>query len=202
MPLSLTWFDYIILLITLVSVVLGLIKGVLREVVSLVSLILASVLSFRYGDVAGSLFSWWSSETVRYIAGFITIFLVILIIGVLIGITLKNMAKGIGLGGLDHGLGAFFGLIRGMFFSLILIFLVANTAASSSDWFQQSATRQWAHSVIVWLKTFTPSSLHQNDVMQNATPQLKTEAVSHVMKHALKQIQHHATKLNEQLAKG
>ena len=76
-----TWVDYIIIGIVTASLLFGLFRGFLREVISLVSLVLSVVLAVKCAPLLGAEFTWWQSPNVRYLVAFLIIFLAVLVIG-------------------------------------------------------------------------------------------------------------------------
>jgi len=191
-----TWFDGVLLGLIVLSLVLGMIKGLLREVVSLVSLFLSVVLAFKLAEPLGTYLTWWQSEGVRYVAAFIIIAIAVLVVGVLVGLLLKNIAKDVGLGGLDHGLGAVFGFIRGSLVALVIVFLLSNTAIANSDWYKNSVVQSWFHGCVVWLQGFSPHDL------QKPVHHLKGLKQHALVRHIVKHVKQHAGFVNNQLQKG
>ena len=187
-----TWFDYIVFGVLLISIVFGTIKGLLREVVSLVSLFLSVVLAFRLAAPLSRFVPWWQSDAARYAVAFIAIAVLVLIVGMLVGILLKNTAKRLGLGGLDHGLGALFGLVRGAVMSVIMVFLVSNTVMAKSVWYQDSYTKPVFHAAVLWLDDFVPKKLkdvHHKKIKGN-------------QKHHLRRLSNQARHLQKMITKG
>lgn len=191
----LTWFDYVIMAIVLLSVIFGLMKGLLREIVTLLSLFLSIVLAFRFAEMLSVYVPWWQSPTVRYIAAFIAIVLTVLVVGMLIGLLLKNTAKTLGLGALDHGLGAVFGLIRGSLVALVMVFLVANTGMASQRWYKQSMVTPWFNAGVLWLEHYFPVNLQAGQFANNAPKHLDS---AH---HMHKKLQHQMKRLHHKLQK-
>ena len=187
-----TWFDYIVFGVLLISIVFGTIKGLLREVVSLVSLFLSVVLAFRLAAPLSRFVPWWQSDAARYAVAFISIAVLVLIVGMLVGILLKNTAKRLGLGGLDHGLGALFGLVRGAVMSVIMVFLVSNTVMAKSVWYQDSYTKPVFHAAVLWLDDFVPKKL------QDVHP----KKIKGNQKHHLRRLSNQARHLQKMITKG
>ena len=120
---SFNLLDIIILMILFLSVMLGIIKGFIRELFSLAFFIIASVLSFLFYREVGSLFmKHVKSKDVSNFIGFITIFVVVLIVGSFVTYFLKKILTIGPLKSVDKILGGVFGLIRGILISAIIVF--------------------------------------------------------------------------------
>ena len=188
MPISFTWFDGVLLGIIVLSLFMGMIKGLLREVVSLVSLFLSVFLAFKFAEPLGQYFTWWQSASLKYVVAFVVIALVVIIAGILIGIMLKHVAKDIGLGGLDHGLGAIFGFLRGSVISVIIVFLLSNTAVAESHWFKKSLLQTFFHSSVEWLDTFSPQDIRQRPEVKKLKKHQSSAMIHRLFKHARKHV--------------
>jgi membrane protein required for colicin V production len=68
------------------------------------------------------------SEALKFLAAFIILFLATLLVCSLLAIALSQIFKKVGLSWLDRGLGAVFGLVRGVLFLMVLVFLAGLTS--------------------------------------------------------------------------
>ena len=108
-----TAFDWIVLLILAASLVLGLLRGLVAEVFSLASWIVAFFAAkFGAAAVAAMLPMDVESEGMRNAVGFVVAFLVVLIVIMLLGRLIKGAVGAAGLGGADKAVGGVFGLLR------------------------------------------------------------------------------------------
>jgi len=98
--------DLIVLLVLVLTVVRGLMRGMVDTLFSLAAWILAFVLG-RWGAllVAPLLPMGIESPGIRYFAGFAVVFLVVLIGVLLLGHVLSSLVRAAGLGGPDKMLG-------------------------------------------------------------------------------------------------
>jgi uncharacterized membrane protein required for colicin V production len=117
------WFDVVLALIILLSIIAGLKSGFARVVVSLLATVLGLLLGFWcYRMVAAKLASVVRTPALADICGFLIIFFGILIVGALFAALLANLFRWIGLSWFDHFLGGLAGFARG-------ILMVAGLAA-------------------------------------------------------------------------
>jgi len=131
-------FDIAILVVVLVSVVIGLIRGFVRELLSLISWVLAFWLALVYAEPASNILDpYVTVPMVRMAAAFAVIFVVSLLAASLIGYLVYKLFSATGLTGADRSLGALFGLARGCV--IIAIFVsVAGVAFAKEKWWQDS----------------------------------------------------------------
>jgi membrane protein required for colicin V production len=115
--------DIVFLIVIILSVVFGILKGFIRELFSLAFFIIAVVLSFLFYFEAGNLFlKQIKNRNIANFAGFILIFVSILIIGSLVTFVIKKLFVIGPLKSIDRILGGVFGLLRGVLISAILVF--------------------------------------------------------------------------------
>lgn len=131
--------DYIVLLVLLLSVVRGLMRGMVDTLFSLAAWVLAFLLG-KWGALwlAPLLPIGNVSPGVRYFAGFAVIFLVVLIVVMLLGHVLASLVKGAGLGGADKVLGGVLGLGKGLVILTGLTLAAGLTSLPRTDFWKQA----------------------------------------------------------------
>lgn len=123
-----TIFDYITLGIVGLSVLLGLIRGFVHEVLAIVGWILAFYIAKVYASELAPLMPIEiPSESLKLLAAFLVLFLSTLLITSLIAIIIAALFKKVGLGWFNRWLGMFFGFMRGLIIVCILVFLAGLT---------------------------------------------------------------------------
>jgi len=125
------WLDIVLLLILAASVAASFRKGLAREVIGLVSVILAVLAGiWLYGLPAGVLMPYLSSRGLANFAGFFVVFCAMLALGAVAGFVIGKFLRVTGLSFFDHFLGAVFGLVRGALIAVALVMgLMAFSAA-------------------------------------------------------------------------
>jgi membrane protein required for colicin V production len=123
-----TYFDYIVLAILGLSVLIGVMRGLVREVLSILGWVAAFVVAQSYTTkLSPMLPNAIPSESLRYLAAFVILFLATLLITSLLAIALSQVFKLTGLGWIDRIFGAIFGILRGMLILGVLVFLCGLT---------------------------------------------------------------------------
>jgi membrane protein required for colicin V production len=116
------WLDIVILLIVAASVFTSFRKGLSREIIGLISVVLALLLGiWFYGMAAGYLAPYLSSRAACNLCGFFLVFVAVLLLGSLTSYIFGKFLRVTGLSIVDHLLGAAFGLLRGALIAIALV---------------------------------------------------------------------------------
>ena len=119
------WLDIVLLIILAGSVFTSFRKGFSREVIGLVSVVVALVLGiWFYGTAGAYLIPYLSSRSAANFGGFLLVFCGVLFIGGLVSFVVGKFLKVTGLSIFDHALGAAFGAARGIVISIALIMAI------------------------------------------------------------------------------
>lgn len=123
-----TAFDYAVLGILGVSVLISLMRGLVREVMSIVGWLLAWYVARTYSTLLMPLLPVdIPTDRLKMIASFLIVFLAVLLLSSLLSIALSGLFKGVGLGWLNRLLGGFFGLARGLLIVSVIVMLAGMT---------------------------------------------------------------------------
>lgn len=119
-----TWLDYAVAGVLAVSIAWGVWRGIVREVMSLASWVIAFLAANLFAaPLAQVLPNAISGPQWRMLIAFGVVFLVALAITTLGAVWLAKLVHSVGLAGLDRLLGALFGLLRGLL--IVLAFALA-----------------------------------------------------------------------------
>ena len=119
-----TVFDYAVLAIVGISVLLSILRGFFREVMALLGWVVAFIVAKLYTlQLAPLLPQSIPSHSLRLLAAFVILFLGTLLVASLLSIAVSGLVKKIGLGWLDRWLGAIFGIARGVLIVGVLVLL-------------------------------------------------------------------------------
>ncbi len=119
-----TVFDYAVLGILGASILLSLMRGFVREALGLASWVVALFTARSYAvTVAHMLPNAIPNESLRMLAGFVIVFLATLLATSLLTIFISELVKKMGLSVMDRGLGAIFGMTRGVLIVGVLVML-------------------------------------------------------------------------------
>lgn len=131
--------DWAVLAILLMSLLLGAVRGLVYEVLSVLGWMAAFVAAQWFAaDVAAKLPMGTASATLRFAAGFVLVFVAAAFAAGLIARLIKTLVQAVGLRPVDRVLGAVFGLLRGVILVLIGGVVVHLTGMHQGAWWQES----------------------------------------------------------------
>jgi|JI9StandDraft_2_1071091.scaffolds.fasta_scaffold06393_6 membrane protein required for colicin V production len=149
--------DWIFLGVLLLSLAVGAWRGLVYEVLSVLSWIAAFVLAQWFAPQAAQ---WLpmsgAAESMRYAAGFVLVFILAIFAGGLIAFLTKKLIAAVGLRPADRMLGAAFGLVRGIIILLALTVVVGMTPMRSAQVWQESTGARIASVALTGLKPVLP----------------------------------------------
>jgi membrane protein required for colicin V production len=150
--------DWIFVCVLVVSLLLGLWRGFVFEVLSVLSWLAAFVLARWFAmDAVHYLPMSGSSESMRFIAGFAVVFVLCLVMGALLAALVKKLVSAVGLSPLDRALGAVFGLVRGVLLLLVATLFAGMSPIKTSPIWQESNGVAVAVTALRGLKPVLPA---------------------------------------------
>jgi membrane protein required for colicin V production len=134
------WVDWVILGIFALSSLIGLVRGLVKEAMSLVVWVLALFVASHFKTQAAVVLEQYiQTPSLREMAAFGGLFAATLFIGALVNFLLGQIVKMTGLSGTDRVLGALFGAGRGFLVVMaIIIFLPPVIPIDKDNWWHQS----------------------------------------------------------------
>lgn len=154
------WVDIAVIGVIVVSALVGVARGLVREVLSLVVWIAALGLGWLYHkQVAEMLVAQIAEPSVRLAAGFIGIVILVLILGAILGSVLTLIIDKVRLSGIDRALGLAFGAARGAVLVAMVVYLVSLTPIPDEPWWSQSQTIAQFQAMADWLLSMVPQDV-------------------------------------------
>lgn len=155
-----TIFDHVVIGIVVVSLIFGLWRGVVSEVIALVAWGMATVAAVEFGSRAGQwAFSGLTDPAVRTLAGCALVFVGVLVAMALVRMAVRSMVKALGLSVSDRILGMLFGLVRGLLVVLMLVALGGLTAAPTQSWWRDATLSSPLETAVLALRPWLPDDL-------------------------------------------
>ena len=152
-----TGFDFVLLAILAISVVLGLLRGLLKEVLSLVAYASAFLAAIWWGPTVSDWSGQWISQPfVSMALAYLGVFIAVLLSIGFVNMALSALLSKTGLTPADHGLGAMFGLLRGVLFVLILVILAGYTPLPEESWWKNAMFSKQVVGVVQQIKLRLP----------------------------------------------
>lgn len=133
------WADYLLIALVVLSCIAGLVRGLLREVIALVTWVLAVWLAWAYapllephlgGALAGEAVRPWAARTL--------IFMVVVLLGTSIGVIVSHFVRLSLFTGVDRFFGGLFGLLRGWVIIGLFVILCHALHLDGQPWWRSS----------------------------------------------------------------
>lgn len=134
-----TTFDFTVIGIGVVSLMIGLWRGVIGEIIALLAWVLAFVAAKFWGaEVARVVFDGIVDPAVRMVAAWLAVFVAVLLAMSLLRLALRGLLKVLGLSLTDRLLGVIFGAARGLLIVLVLVAVGGMTSAPKEKWWSEA----------------------------------------------------------------
>jgi membrane protein required for colicin V production len=155
--MALNWLDFAMIGVMGLSGLVGLVRGLVREVLSLVSWGLAIWVGITFSSqTAVFLEQTIPSPAARTAAAFGILFLLTLMLAGMVGFLLTRMLETTGLSGIDRVAGLLFGVARGVLIIAVLVFLARETPLPKEAWWRESQLIPLFQSLALWLSSQIP----------------------------------------------
>ncbi len=155
-----TVFDLITVVVIAISVGFGIWRGLVREVLSLLSWIAAFWLAKLFaGVVAGWLPASWSHQGLRIAIGFVAVMLASVLLFSLLSMLIVRLVKAAGLTTSDRMLGAVFGLLRGLLIVVILVLIGGMTSEPREPYWRKALFSKPLQTMALWAKPWLPEDI-------------------------------------------
>lgn len=157
-----SWLDWAFLLVLLLSILLGIWRGLVYEVLSVAGWVIAFFAAQAY---AGTVAEWLPMEdfapALRLAAGFALVFIATAFACGLVSWLVKKMVASVGLRPVDRVLGGAFGVARGVLILLGLTVVVSMTPMHLEPAWQVSPVAAVLSQTIAAIKPALPEALGQ-----------------------------------------
>jgi membrane protein required for colicin V production len=157
--MPITWLDLILLLVMVVSGLLAMIRGFMREVLSIAAWGIAALVTlYSYAKVLPTAQQYFSSNTVATAVTVVGIFMVTLLLVSVLTIRVSDLVLDSRVGALDRTLGFLFGLGRGLLIVVVayLFFDWLVPDRSQPEWVRDAKSKVVIKSTGDWVKSMLP----------------------------------------------
>lgn len=154
-----TVVDVIIIFVICLSALFSLMRGFVKEAISLTTWIMAIWISTRLASrMAVILPDGIESEAVRLSVGFAILFIITLMIGALVNVLVAHFVKKTGLSGADRIFGILFGFLRGLLIIVVFVVVGSMTPLPEQEWWKSSNLLGRFEKLGYMLKPYIPES--------------------------------------------
>jgi len=155
-----TVVDLVIIVAIFASIIVGGIRGIVREAIAIAALLFAIWAALHIGPYAGAwLDGSMGSTELELWSGRFLVFIIILAIGGLIGWGVSKIVRMAGLTGTDRALGGVFGLIRAVVLIGLFAMLGRYAAFDAETWWLQSRLIPYAEQMADWIEVMAPKGM-------------------------------------------
>jgi len=152
--------DFIVLGIIFISIIISLMRGFVKEALSLTGWLVSLWVAMTFSSGMAELFgNSIKDPTLRLLAAFVSLFVLSLIIGAIINFFAIQFVQRVGLTGVDRTIGAVFGFLRGILLVTIIVMLLGLTTLPKESWWDESFFMFRFEVIATWLKDLLPSDI-------------------------------------------
>lgn len=158
---SITLFDLIAVTIVGICLVVGLFRGAIDEIFSLIGWIIAFILANTFAkDIADAMSGVIHKAEVRLIVAYLILFMGTLVLVSLIKLMLSEFMKAIGLGSVDKILGGVVGFAKGTVIVMIIVIACGMmTSLPKKEYWKHSVSAKWFETMAMAAKPWLPHDL-------------------------------------------
>jgi len=149
--------DIIIAVALVASIIIGFVRGFVKEAISIATLAIAIWAALYFGPVVGDVSrSWLSSPEMQVWFGRVLVFAIVLSVGGLIGWSVSKLIRLSVLSGVDRLLGSVFGALRGILLAALFVLTGQFAGFDNDDWWQKSRLLPHFEVVADWISVMAP----------------------------------------------
>ncbi|OCG08100.1 colicin V production protein [Gilliamella sp. wkB178] len=153
------WVDFTIIGVIVFSALISIVRGFVREALSLISWVLAFVIASRFYIYITEYLTYFDSDLVRNAVAIAILFIVTLLVCAVVSYIIGELVQRTGLSGTDRVLGICFGVLRGILIvAAVLFFVDTFTPLSQSPYWSQSQLIPHFHFIIRWFFDYIQNS--------------------------------------------
>lgn len=155
---DLNWLDAVLLAALVISALVGLARGLVREVLSLLAWFVSIYVAWYFAELVSQRYvhQFINDNLISYIAAFGGVFLLALFAIGLLNLLLAQLFSRVGLSGVDRVLGMVFGVVRGLLIGALLVFFGSFTPLMHEPMWQNSQLAPTFMSLAQWGGRYVP----------------------------------------------
>lgn len=147
------WVDVVIPGIIAISALFSLIRGFVREALSLIGWCAAFWVALNFSKSLADLFlTGIGAPSLRIVVAFVILFVITLVLAALLNHLACQLVKRTGLTSTDRMIGMIFGIARGAVVVSVLVLLAGLTAMPQDPWWRESVMIGYFQELALWLR--------------------------------------------------
>lgn len=157
-----TVFDYIVLTVLVASVIISTVRGLVKEILSLIAWAAAFFVANTWAAQMAAMLpegltAWMPGAMTKLIVGFVILFIGTLLVAGLVNMAVGHLIKAAGLTLADRGLGGLFGLARGTLLVLTGVILAGLTSLPQQPLWREALLSPLAETAVRTIKPMLPA---------------------------------------------
>ena len=154
------WVDCAILAVIVLSALISLFRGFMREALSLIGWVAAVWVALTFARfLAPSLSGLISVPSLRLAAAFMLLFVAALVLAAVVNYLVAKLVQKTGLAGSDRMLGIVFGAARGVVIVAVLVLLAELTTVPQDPWWRESMLLKHFEVLAAGIRDVLPTDL-------------------------------------------
>ena len=163
-----TIFDFVVLIIVVVSVLLSIFRGIVRESLSLAGWVVAYMVAKIFAkDFVTVLPPDITDESLRMVISYSAVFLAVLIVMSMTTMLASTLIRTVGLGSVDRLLGALFGFARGLLVVLLLVLSAGLTTLPQEPFWRKALLSKPLETGVIMIIPWLPRGLSRRVNYEN-----------------------------------
>lgn len=155
-----TLFDYAVLLILAASIVVSVLRGLVREILSLIGWIAAFVVASLFAeDVAQMMSATLDPKGIGLVAGFMIVLVGMALVSAIVSWGIMKAIAAAGMSLADRGLGGLFGLGRGLIIVVALAIVCGMTPVPQQPFWKQAMFSPLVETMVETVRPFLPAEV-------------------------------------------
>lgn len=158
--MNLPLIDVAISAFFIISILIGLYRGFIKEALSVVAWVLAAVVAFTFGELVSAYIKpFIKQEPLNLAVAYVVVFLIAIIILSIIAHVVSQLFASFGMKGIDRTLGGVFGVLRAALVVAMLILVGRFMAMDNQQWWTDSGILEYFEPTAEWLKSYLPADV-------------------------------------------
>jgi membrane protein required for colicin V production len=155
------FLDIVIVIIIAAFSIYGLIRGFVKEIVSIIAIVLGLYSALHWYEEAARYLAGFKNQNLQNILGFIIVFIGVSLILGLLGKLVSLALRGIELGCIGHLLGLVFGFAKGVIVVCVILLVLVSFLPPSNKVLAKSQLTPAVISLTKSIAAFSPSGLKE-----------------------------------------
>ena len=158
--MNLPLIDIAIFAFFIISILIGIYRGFVKEALSVVAWILAVVAAFAFGELVSVYIQpFIKQEPLNLAVAYVVVFLIAIIILSIVAHIISQLFASFGMKGIDRTMGGIFGIVRAALVVAMLILVGRFMAMDNHQWWTDSSILEYFEPTAEWLKSYLPADV-------------------------------------------